>query len=195
MNYLLDICNGACWSLVYIAAIVVGFRNHTYCIPAVPICLNIMWESLVVLNRLHNGADFTISFCIQILWLLLDIGIIITWQLFRRRDSLAAVKDVCCLICAIVSLSISILSWEISAFVINLIMSVSFVIRLRKEYAHWTSFFIAITKMIGTFAATLLDGILNGNAIVLWLGGLCLFMDVYYALLLRKEAKRVSETK
>ena len=147
----------------------------------------------MVLNRLHNGASFSVSFYIQLVWLLLDLVIILTWQLYRRRERLACVKDFCCFAGAflIVLLGVMGIGWEISAFAINLTMSVSFVIRARKAPSNWTSLFIAITKLLGTLAATMLDGLLRRNALVLWLGGICMIFDIYYVyiLTLRKEGK------
>ena len=70
--------------------------------------------------------------------------------------------------------------WEFMAFLINLIMSVGFVLRAYQNDTCPKSKIIAILKLSGTLAATILSGLLQRNPLILWLGGLCLLAGVYY---------------
>ncbi len=192
MIVVLDACCGLCWSIAYIAAIIIGFRNRTYCIPALSICMNFSWELLMILHRLGSG---TISF-FQLVWLLLDFFIILTWQLYSPKRLIRVSKDL--VLFAGIFLIVFFWAyigqgWKSSVFVINLIMSVNFIVRMKRDQTHWTSNIIAVTKLLGTFSATVLNGLIYRNMLILWLGGLCLILDIYYMLLLRKEKKRIEK--
>lgn len=189
MPIVLDVCCGLFWGFAYVVAIVLGFKNKTHYIPGLSICMNFAWEFWVVVSRIRYGEIFSIAFFIQLTWLILDIGIVLTWQLFRKRKKLTCVKDICCFGCAFIIVFIWAFlgaGWESSVFVINLIMSLDFIIRLHTDNAKHTSLMIAVAKMIGTLAATILNGIVYVNALVCWLGGLCLILDIYYIVLLVK---------
>ena len=83
--------------------------------------------------------------------------------------------------------------WQLSVFIINFIMSTEFVYRINHDDCAWISISIAILKMIGTSAATLLNGIVDRNMLILWIGGLCFIVDIYYIVLLIRE--RCEETR
>lgn len=192
MNTVLDISCGVFWCLAYIAAIAVGFRNHSYCIPALSICMNFSWELLAVINRLQSDSPFSIAFWIQAIWCLLDLGIILTWQLFRAGKRCSRVKNFS--LFAGVFLMVYIWAymgngWKSSVFLINLVMSVEFIVRVHTDASNWTSRFIAVAKLLGTLSATLLNGLQHRDPIVLWLGGLCFFADIYYLILLLRKRK------
>ena len=185
----LDVSCGFFWGLAYLAAIILGFKNRTFYIPALSICMNFSWEFWVVVSRISRGEFLTVALAIQLLWLIFDVGIILTWQLFRKKERFAHSKDLCCFLCVFILVYFWAFlgsNWELSVFVINLIMSLDFIFRLRLDDSKHTSFFIAVTKLLGTFAATALNGLLYRNAMICWLGGLCLIMDIYYIVLLKK---------
>ena len=174
----LDWCSGICWSIVYILAIVVGFRKKTYCIPWLCICLNFSWELLVVVKRYLSSSFYELGFVAQILWLLLDIVVLATWIMYDYKKTLFAkalafvgafVVMYCWTFCANM--------WEISAFVINLLMSVLFLCR---KPGVWSLKSIALLKMIGTISATVLNGWVFDSLIIVWLGGLIFIVDAYY---------------
>lgn len=174
----LDWCSGICWSLVYAFATVQGFRKQTYCIPCLCICLNFSWEILVVTQRCLSGSYYELGFAAQVLWLLLDIGVLMTWMLFDRKKTFfvkiavfagAFVMMYCWAFWADM--------WAHSAFSINLLMSILFICR---KTGVWSLKSVALLKMIGTAAATVLNGFLFQDAVILWIGGLILILDVYY---------------
>lgn len=182
MNTFLDISSGICWSIVYIMAMVLGFQQKTWCIPKLAICQNLAWELLVVINRIQSGS-YGIAFLIQLAWLLLDIGVLITWLLYDRAEKLSWLKKTGLLLAvfaAMYLLACRAGKWEFAAFLINAIMSAGFVLRLHRNHEFPESAVIAGAKLVGTLAATILNGWIWWNPVLLWLGGICFLLDGYY---------------
>lgn len=189
MNALLDFTCGFSWVIAYIVAIVHGFRHRTWCIPVLSICMNLSWEFCAVLNRLMNGAASGLPFFIQLSWLIFDMGIFAGWLFFDGKSRKQLCKNLMLLmiVFATVFWATRIAGkWEFSVFLINAIMSVEFIFRLEKDDSCWTSYTIAVAKLIGTFSATILNGLIFRNMMVLWLGGICLMLDSYYVFRLIK---------
>lgn len=192
MTTLLDFTCGFSWTIAYIAAIIRGYRHKTWCIPALSICMNFSWELCAVLNRVMNGSVSGLPFAIQLSWLTFDIGILASWLIFDRKGKKRKYKNL--LLFAAVFFAVSWITWiaeqwEFSVFLINVLMSAEFIYRLSIDDAQWTSRTIALTKLIGTLAATILNGLIFRNLTVLWLGGICLILDSYYVLRLKKPDK------
>lgn len=178
METILDWISGISWGLVYLVALCIGIRKKTYCIPAGCICLNFSWEVWVVVVRIVQHSSLNSGFISQILWLILDIGVLYTWIRFANGSVL---RKVWLIIGALILMSMATLVfgfWAETAFVINLIMSVFFLFQIDKQM-H-SSMLIALLKCIGTLPATILNGIIHGNYLILAIGGLCLIADVYY---------------
>lgn len=187
MNTLLDFICGFSWTVAYIAAIVRGFCNKTWCIPALSICMNFSWELCAVMNRVMNGSIFGLPFAMQLSWLTFDIGIFTSWLIFDRNGKMSLHKKpllFAAVFLVVLWATLEMDQWEFSVFLINAIMSAEFIYRLSIDAAPWTSRTIAITKLIGTLAATILNGLIFWNQTVLWLGGICLILDAYYVFLL-----------
>ena len=184
MTTLLDFTCGFCWTVAYIAAIVCGYRHKTWCIPALSICMNFSWELCAVLNRMLIGSVSGLPFAIQLSWLTFDIGILVSWLLFDRKGKRLKYRNL--LLFSVVFFAVFWITWiakqwEFSVFLINVFMSAEFIYRLSIDDTQWTSLTVAITKLIGTLAATILNGLIFQNLTVLWLGGICLILDGYYA--------------
>lgn len=79
MEVILDWISGISWTLVYALAIYHGIKEARYCIPAVCICLNFSWELLAVMARAFTHSPLDSGFISQILWLVLDVGVLFTW--------------------------------------------------------------------------------------------------------------------
>lgn len=191
MFQVLDLINGIGWSLTYIAAIILGIKNRTWCLPSLAICQNFAWELLVVIDRMQNNAFHSMSFVIQLTWLLLDIGILLTWLCFDSQNGRKYAPKIALFLSVfglMYILAYRLSHWEIMAFWINAIMSAAFIYRKAVDSSKWTSKLISITKLIGSLAATIGNGLLQRNPFLLWIGGLCFILDLYYVLMLyRKE--------
>lgn len=192
MNTVLDVTSGICWSIVYIVAIILGIKHKTSCIPSLAICQNFAWEFWVVVNRLCTHEIHSIAFVIQLTWLLLDVGILIIWLLFGKGSSKQFVKNILLLFLVMLIMFFLTLwaeKWEFTAFLINAIMSLLFIIEEKQKTLKKNSVIIAISKLVGTLAATILNGIIWWNPLILWLGGICFFFDCYYWAVLRSVMK------
>ena len=184
----LDWCCGISWSLAYIAALLIGFKNKTYCIPKLSICMNFAWELWVVISRVQSGSSLSSGFISQLMWLTLDIGILISWLAFDK--DISQIKKgamFLAVVAAVYFIAYKAGQWKLSVFVINVLMSLEFLWRCRKECGKWISPFIAFAKLVGTLAATVLNGVIFRNGVILWLGGLCLIFDSYYLMTLRRK--------
>ena len=188
MLVILDWINCIAWSLAYIAAIIIGIKRRTWCIPGVAICVAFSWELLIVIFQLLHGELLSRGFLIQSIWLALDIPILLIWLLlshmrWKNLLVLGATMGITFLMAYTTE------NWAQWAFAINLLISLAFIWRKVRDRSPWTSLWIACCKLIGTLAATIGDGLLNKNPIILWLGGLCLLADIYYIILLLMRTK------
>ena len=189
MNLALDLISDICWSITYTAAIVLGAKRRTWCIPKLAICQNFAWEFWVVLDRFCTGGTRSVAFVIQFVWLLLDMGILFLWLRYDRNKG-QPLKNAMLLVVVMTAMYLLAYSggyWEFAAFLINAIMSGLFILRASRDHSPWTSSVIASAKLVGTLAATILNGVIFRNGVILWLGGLCLIFDSYYLMTLRRK--------
>ena len=179
MNAALDWISGISWSLVYVIAIIIGIRKKALGIPAVNICLNICWESCVVIARVIGRSEFDSGFISQLLWLGLDIGLLCVF--FKHANWLPVLKKLVYLGGAAISMVLCTWMlglWAETAFAINLIMSIFFLWSNHKRV--FSSLTIAVLKFVGTLSATILNGIIHQDYIIVALGGLCFIADICY---------------
>ena len=79
----LTLVSGICWTVVYIDGIRLGFKHRSYAIPFYALALNFAWELLYT----YYGFQSTISVqaVVNAVWLVFDIGILITYFKFGRK--------------------------------------------------------------------------------------------------------------
>lgn len=183
MTAVLDLISGVCWSVTYVAAVVLGVRKKIWYIPKLAICQNFAWEFWVVMERILTGSPLSTAFVIQIAWLALDVGVLFTWVHYDRgdpRNKLGNATLFLGVFALMYLLAFRLGAWEFTAFAINAIMSAAFLLRENREEDAPKSCLIAVTKLVGTLAATILNGIIWRNMLLLWLGGICLLFDGRY---------------
>lgn len=195
MSEALDWTCGIGWSIAYIVAIAVGLRHKTYCIPRLSICMNLSWEFWAVVSRLQSGSALSSGFISQLLWLFLDLGVLLTWLLHEKDYQLK--KKL--LMFVFVFLSVFLWAfffngWLSSVFIINLLMSVEFLLTVGNGNFR-SSRTVAVFKLIGTAAATILNGYVIWNSAILWIGGCCLILDTCYLFCLLGGQKDVYDEK
>src|SRR5690349_9361360 len=83
LNQALYVVSGTAWSIAYIFIIIRGFRDKTYGMPFISLAFNISWEFCFATifndgNSVHRVVNMT--------WFLLDIGILITYLRYGKRD-------------------------------------------------------------------------------------------------------------
>ena len=66
MGTFLTLVSGLAWTIVYVAAIRVGFRDRTYAMPVAALGLNIAWESTYAARALVTGVS--VQGVINLVW-------------------------------------------------------------------------------------------------------------------------------
>ena len=79
----------AFWLVLYVVAIVAGFRRHTYAVPLVAIAANFSWELIAAVYRVAPVALWHIG---DIAWLGLDAGIV--WTLLRYGPNQQQIPEI-----------------------------------------------------------------------------------------------------
>jgi hypothetical protein len=214
IKIILTVISGICWTIVYIDGIRLGFKHRSYAIPFYALALNFAWELLYT----YYGFQSTISVqaVVNAVWLVLDIGILVTYFKFGRKyfpsqvpgDSSAKVNDAAgafigwSVLTLIAAFCIELafrkefgvrVGAGYSAFLQNLLMSVLFINMLvRRASREGQSLTIAVSKWLGTLAPTILFGIIgdggfpNGSSLIVVVGILCSVFDLIYIGLLLK---------
>lgn len=189
--FLLLVC-GFCWSIVYVKLIHLGFRYKACGIPFIALALNFAWESVNSYFDLKDNI-LNITTYITLIWLCLDILVILTYLLYGKRYFPKHTNKEYfwpwTLIIFIMSFVIQYffiiefgdLAKFYSAFIQNLIMSISFIIMLvGRPDIKGQSLTIAINKCIGTLAATISSSIILHSGLIITLGIFCFIFDTAY---------------
>ena len=80
----LTILSGLAWTVVYIEAIRVGFKDKTYAMPIVALALNFAWESTYAVHDLVTSVS--IQAYVNFAWALADLAIVFTFLKFGRSE-------------------------------------------------------------------------------------------------------------
>jgi len=216
LSMILVLVSGISWSIVYLAAIKVGIKDKIYAIPFWALALNFAWE---VLHGIFGLAEigFSAQSIINILWALLDCGILYTFFKYGATESPTFLNKRVFISFSVVGILISfvvqyafiheftlVLAGAYSAYLQNLLMSVLFITMLMKrKSSKGQNLCIAFFKWIGTLAPTILFGVIGvaelggrPNQFVLILGVLICIIDIVYIYLLwltQKTEKTMQE--
>ena len=167
------IISGLSWTITYFALLYRGFRDKSYGMPFIPLALNITWE--IVFSLIFPPKSMGISAeIINFIWMLCDIGIVITYflygyQYFKSYNITKIEWIIFSIFGFILSFLIMITGGiffgefeqyfhndifegaKFIAFWQNLVMSISFIIMFwERETIDGQSFTIAWSKFIGT---------------------------------------------
>src|SRR5882757_6021161 len=196
MDLFLTILSGLAWTIVYIEAIRIGFRDKSYAMPVAALALNIGWESIYAVHGLTSiSAQTFVNFA----WALLDVVIVVTYFRFGRSELPKFVTRplfigwgivVFASAFAVQALFIGQFGWtdaaRYSAFLQNVLMSGLFIALLvARRGARGQSMIIAVAKWIGTLAPTIAIGVYEHSPFILGIGILCSVFDLVYIGLLR----------
>lgn len=199
----LTLVSGLAWTIVYLAAIRLGFAEKTYAIPAAAIALNIAWELLYTGTEL--AGTVSVQTPVDIAWSVLDLVIVITFLRFGRAELPVGISRSMFVGWVIVLLGSSAVvqglfvhefGWfrapRYAAFLQNLLMSGLFLaMYVARRGKRGQSVLIALAKWIGTLAPTLLFGVLERSAFIVGIGLLCSVFDlVYLGLMVRDPLGR-----
>jgi len=194
MDLFLTGLSGLAWTMVYIAAIRVGFRDKTYAMPMAALGLNIAWEWIYAIYDLSTapGAQAYINLA----WALADVVILYTFFRFGRAELPRFITRPMFVAWGVAilaaSMSVQLLfihefglagmrAAEYTAFLQNLLMSGLFIAMfVARRGPRGQSLIIGVAKWIGTLAPTILFGVIGGSTFLLGLGGLCSVFDLAY---------------
>lgn len=193
--------SGIAWTIVYIAAIRIGFAQRTYALPVMALALNIAWESIYSVWGV--ATDPGLQAYVNVVWALADLVIVSTFLRFGRRELPPFVTRTMFGCWAVGAFAMAyVVQWAFvvefgyaqaaryTAFLQNLLMSVLFIAMfVGRRGARGQSMTIAVAKWIGTLAPTVIFGVHEGSAFILTLGVLCSVVDLAYIGLLT-EARR-----
>src|SRR3954469_14104050 len=85
MENFLTLLSGIAWTVVYIDAIRIGFKDKSYAMPLFALGLNLGWELIYAYNSLTQSSGPSLQGIINGCWALFDIGIVYTYFRFGRR--------------------------------------------------------------------------------------------------------------
>jgi hypothetical protein len=191
LSLILAIISGVCWTTVYITAIRVGFKEHTYAIPIVALSLNFAWEGIYgvggvfAVGNLQSWINFT--------WAIADAIIVYTYFQFGRSEFPPFLTRQFFIAGSILVFAVGFavqaafiaqfddMAPVYAAFLQNALMSGLFIgMFISREGARGQSLVIAICKWIGTLAPTISFGILTFTPLVLIVGCVCCVLDLIY---------------
>lgn len=203
MTLFLTILSGVAWTVVYVDAIRVGFRDRSYAIPAAALGLNFAWEAVYAARSVATGISIQGVF--NIVWGLADVVVVYTFLRFGRSELPAWVTRRLFIgwaaLLGITSFAVQLLfvaefGWEeasrYAAFLQNLLMSGLFIAMFAARGGmRGQSLLIGVAKWIGTLAPTIVFGWYGNSPLILGVGALCSVFDLaYIALLWRATTTR-----
>ncbi|MEH1881763.1 transmembrane-type terpene cyclase [Nostoc sp.] len=158
----LSLISGIFWTLTYLLIIERGFRDKTYGMPLLALCLNISWEFIFSFVLPHKSIQHIVDF----VWLFLDTVILIQLLWFGSREFRDLRKPAFYiafgLTLATSFFTIFFISSQIkdggvnTAFGQNLLMSGLFITMLyQRKSLRGQSIWIAICKLLGTACVSL----------------------------------------
>jgi len=197
MGLFLTLASGLAWTIVYIEAIRLGFRDRTYAIPAAALALNFAWETIYSVYglRLDPASAQTI---VNVAWAAADIAIVYTFFRYGRAELPGFVTRPMFIAWAVLLFAVAyavqflfILAFGAhdatgySAFLQNALMSGLFIAMfVARRGLRGQNLTIAIAKWLGTLAPTILFGVIEASPLILGLGIICSVFDLAYIWLL-----------
>lgn len=194
MNMALSLISAIAWTIVYIEAIRLGFKERTYAIPLVALGLNFAWEWIYTINGLMFSQQM--QTVVNLVWALADSAILYTFFRFGRSEFPQYVNKTVFAVMGIGLLAVSFAvqglfivefgtagmqAARYSAFLQNLLMSGLFIAMfVARGGRRGQSLVIAVAKWIGTLAPTMLFGIVLDSPFILGIGLLCSVFDLVY---------------
>ncbi|MCU1541761.1 MAG: hypothetical protein JWM01_2708 [Arthrobacter sp.] len=192
MILFLTILSGLAWTVVYIDAIRIGFRDRSYAIPAAALGLNLAWEAIYATRSVTTGI--TAQGVFNIAWGLADVVIVYTFLRFGRSELPRWVTRRIfvgwALLLGVTSFAVQLLfvaefGWDAAsryaAFLQNLLMSGLFIAMfVARGGSRGQTLLIAVAKWIGTLAPTIVFGWYGNSPLILGIGLLCSVFDLAY---------------
>jgi len=192
LNTALTLISGLSWTIVYILIIIRSYKEKTYGMPFWALAFNITWETIFAFTFVSHDP---LQALINKIWLLFDTAIFIAYFLYGQKEWPARVSKkwfypYSLLVLITAYLFVYLVSADLdnsrgiyAAFIQNLMMSWLFILMLiRRQGQEGQSVWIALFKMIGTLAPTIMYA--ATSRFVLFLGSSCFVADLIYLIML-----------
>jgi hypothetical protein len=199
MELALTLVSGVAWTVVYVEAVRLGFRDRTYAIPVVALALNLAWEVVYGFRGMAEGVSP--QAVVNVAWALADVVVVVTFVRFGRAELPSRVPrpvflgSAAALLAGAFAVQLLFLDAfggfagpRYAAFLQNLLMSGLFIAMfVARRGTRGQSVLLAAAKWIGTLAPTVLFGVLEGDGsrFILGLGALCCVLDLVYLAMVR----------
>jgi hypothetical protein len=206
INFTLTIISGLCWTITYILIIYRSIKDKTYGMPFWALAFNISWEFIFsIIFVFHDPNDLT-QLVVNRIWLLFDVFIIVTYFMYGRKEWPVSIPQKWFYPYSVLVLIISfgfVYLFSVTfhnkngmyiAFIQNMMMSWLFIaMRIKRNSLAGQSLGIAIFKMFGTLAPTLLY--CWDYPFIMFLGLNCFVADCIYIAMIwkRKVAIKAQE--
>ena len=192
MILFLTVVSGLAWTVVYVDAIRIGFKDRSYAIPAAALALNFAWEAIYATRSIATGI--TAQGVFNIAWGLADVVIVYTFLKFGRSELPDWVTRRLfigwALLLGVTSFAVQLLfavqfGWDdaarYAAFLQNLLMSGLFIAMFAaRAGTRGQTLLIAVAKWVGTLAPTIALGWYGNSPLILGVGVLCSVFDLVY---------------
>jgi hypothetical protein len=194
MDAFLTLVSGIAWTIVYIDAIRIGFKEKSYAMPLFALGLNLGWELIYAYTSLTQSTGLSLQGIVNVCWALFDLGIVYTYFRYGRRYWPRAFSSTAFVgwstLVFVVSFVLQLIFYyefgghlaaRYAAFLQNLLMSVLFIaFFVSRKGSEGQTLLIAIAKWIGTLAPTILFGVLEQSLFITVLGIFCSVFDLIY---------------
>ncbi len=207
---LVDVGTGF-WLVLYVLAIIEGFRRHTYAVPLVAIAANFSWELIAAVYRVAPVALWHVG---DILWLGLDAPIVCTLLIYGRdRQMIPEIRRGFYPLLAL-TFAMALVTqlgleqalddqWGfLDAYLISVMMSILFFFMYFARRAHsdidyaiaWCKFFgNGLTSAGFVWLFPLLGGPLKSRLLLYWLCAANCALDAGYVALLARSRRVAGE--
>jgi hypothetical protein len=188
----LSIVSGISWTIVYISAIRIGFKDKTYAIPVLALALNFAWELIYGLGGVIIDPKSLQSW-INLTWGFADAVIVYNYFVFGKSEFPPSLTrriffagSVLIFVVAFAVQAAFIVQFKdeapiYAAFLQNTLMSGLFLgMFVAREGMRGQSLTIAVSKCIGTLAATIVFSVITFTPLVLIVGIVCFVLDTIY---------------
>lgn len=190
---------GISWTIVYLLIIYRSFKDKQCGMPALALAFNLCWEFLY--SFIFTGSSNTIQVWVNRTWFLFDVVIFAAYLLYTRANwpnenrkyfypFTLFIVVAAYLFLYLLQLDMGITAITYSAFLMNVLISSSFIsMLLKQENINGQSFGIAFFKMLGTLAATIVL-FQRYSYFLQFLGILCFILDVIYIVIIVDRYKK-----
>ncbi|NNE28755.1 MAG: hypothetical protein HKN16_03925 [Saprospiraceae bacterium] len=211
MDYsiVLPLISGLAWTVVYIECVRLGFRDKTYAMPFWALSLNLAWEGIFTVLG-YQEVGMSLPVIVNATWLFLDLIVVYTFFKFGYKEFPGDLSKNAFYAWGLFGITVSfvlllqfvrefglIMGGSYAAFLQNMIMSILFLHMLaHRGNSKGQSLLIAILKMVGTLAATVLYGIIGKeelggpNSLILLCGVLIFIFDSIYFVFLKSQIQK-----